>query len=169
MYLFSAMLDGKASSSLDRLFVNNYCTNHLGCISAPSCTKFKSLPAFSYLFQIALSVMYLCCAVFFAITAHLYALHPSLLLEALLALLAASSTIILFIVDLANIWAIEWADSLSWITTVFSIVMMREWADRVYTMQRRHEKTGVLGRQLFEDEVVKSFFSQKDPGIIQQW
>lgn len=109
--------------------------------------------------------MYLCCAVFFAITAHLYALHPSLLLVTLLALLAASSTIILFIVDLANIWVIEWADSLSWITTVFSIVMVREWADRVYTMQRRHEKTGVLGRQLFEDEVVKSFFSQKDPSL----
>lgn len=125
----------------------------------------NSLPAFSYLFQIALSVMYLCCAVFFAITAHLYALHPSLLLVTLLALLAASSTIILFIVDLANIWVIEWADSLSWITTVFSIVMVREWADRVYTMQRRHEKTGVLGRQLFEDEVVKSFFSQKDPSL----
>jgi hypothetical protein len=123
----------------------------------------NSLPAFSYLFQIALSIMYLCCALFFAITAHVYALHPSLLLMTFIALLAASSTMILFIVDLANIWVIEWADSLSWITTVFSIVMVREWADRVYAMQRRHEKTGVLGKQLFEDEVVKSFCLHNDP------
>lgn len=122
----------------------------------------NSLPAFSYLFQIALSILYLCCAAYFAITNHVYTLHPSLLLVTLLALLAASSTMILFIVDLANIWVMEWADSLSWITTVFSIVMVREWADRVYTMQRQYEKTSVLGRQLFEDEVVESF-SKNDP------
>lgn len=114
------------------------------------------LPTLAYLFQISMSVLYVCCVLYFAITNHSIALHHSIVLLSFLSITAASSTIILFVVDLANVWVIEWADSISWVTTLLSIVTVREWADRVYCLQRHYEKNGVLGRQLFEDHEMKT-------------
>lgn len=113
-----------------------------------------SLSTFAYLFQIALGVLYSCCVFYYAITNWQSSLtrDPSMLFLTILALLAAMSPIILFIVDLVNLWIFEWADALSWVTSMLAIVTVREWADRVHVAERIREKNGVLGRQVFEDE-----------------
>lgn len=128
----------------------------------------NSLPAFSYLFQIALGVLYLCCVFYFAITNHRITLHHSMLIMTLLAILAVSATIILFIVDLASFWFIEWADSLAWITTVFSIVTVREWADRIYILQRKKQKAGVLGRPVYEDVYTKGVPRDTEANVVHE-
>jgi hypothetical protein len=113
-----------------------------------------SLSTFAYLFQIALGVLYSCCVFYYAITNRQSSLMraPSMLLLTVLALLAAMSPIILFIVDLVNVWIFEWTDALSWVTSMLAIVTVREWADRVYIAEKIREKNGVLGRQVFEEE-----------------
>ncbi|KAF5095755.1 hypothetical protein D0Z00_003027 [Geotrichum galactomycetum] len=113
-----------------------------------------SLSTFAYLFQIALGVLYSCCVFYYAITNRQSSLmhNPSMLFLTVLALLAAMSPIILFIVDLVNVWIFEWTDALSWVTSMLAIVTVREWADRVYIEEKIREKNGVLGRQVFEDE-----------------
>lgn len=113
-----------------------------------------SLSTFAYLFQIALGVLYTCCVFYYAITNRQssFMRDPSMFLLTVLALLAAMSPIILFIVDLANVWIFEWSDALSWVMSMLAIVTVREWADRVYTAEKIREKNGVLGRQIFEDE-----------------
>lgn len=121
----------------------------------------SSLPAFAYLFQIAMCVLYVCCVLYFAITNHSITLHPSLIILTLLAFIAACSTIIVFVIDLVDVWIVEWTDSMNWVTSLLSIVLVWEWADRVYTMERRNEKDGVLGRQLFESDLMLSFNKYK--------
>lgn len=113
----------------------------------------NSLPALAYLFQIALGVLYTCCVVYYVITNRQSTLQPTMLLLTFLAVMAAASPIIFFIVDLANVWIIEWTDAIGWATSMLSIVTVYEWADRVYRSQRHHEKNGVLGKQVFEDEM----------------
>lgn len=117
----------------------------------------SSLPAFAYLFQIAMCVLYVCCVSYFAITNHSITLHPSLIFLTILAFIAACSTIIVFVIDLVDVWIVEWTDSMNWVTSLLAIVLVWEWADRVYTMERRNEKDGVLGRQLFESDLMPSF------------
>lgn len=113
----------------------------------------SSLPAFAFLFQTAMGVLYTCCVLYYTITNRQSTLQPSILLLTILAIVAAASQIILFIVDLVNVWVIEWSDAIAWVTTVLSIVAVREWADRIYLMERHREKNGILGRQLFESEM----------------
>lgn len=113
----------------------------------------SSLPAFAYLFQTAMGVLYTCCVLYYAITNRQSTLQPSILLLTILAIVAAASQIILFIVDLVNVWIVEWSDAIAWVTTVLSIVTVREWADRIHLMERHREKNGILGRQLFESEM----------------
>lgn len=119
--------------------------------------KESSLPAFAYLFQIAMSVLYAGCVFYYAITKRSYTLTPSTIFLTVLAVGTACSTIILFIIDLASIWILEWSDSMNWITTVLSIVTVWELTDRVYSLERLNEKQGVLGRQVYDGEVLNSF------------
>lgn len=113
----------------------------------------NSLPAFAYLFQTAMGVLYTGCVLYYAITNRQSTLNPAMLLLTFLAIVAAASPIILFIVDLANVWVIEWSDAISWVTAMASIVTVREWADRVYRLERNREKNGTLGRQIFDEEI----------------
>lgn len=117
-------------------------------------SAFHSLPAFAYLVQIAMGVLFTGCVLYYAITNPQSTLHPSMLLLSFLAIVAAASPIILFIVDLVNVWVIDWTDAISWVTTMLSIVTVREWSDRVYRLERHREKNGILGRQLYEDDDV---------------
>lgn len=111
-----------------------------------------SLPAFAYLFQIAMGVLYTGCVLFYAITKHESTLQPSLLLFSFLAVISAASPIILFIVDIANIWIVEWTDGISWFSAVLSLVTVCEWHERIYRLERHREKNGILGRKLYDDD-----------------
>lgn len=114
--------------------------------------KVTSLPAFAYLFQIAMSVLYIGCVSYYIITKRAFTLCPSVMFFTLLEFSAACSSIVLFIIDLASIWIIQWSDSMSWVTSVLSIVTVWELADKVYALERRYEKNGVLGRQTFDSD-----------------
>lgn len=114
--------------------------------------KESALPAFVYLFQISISIMYFGCVVYYAVTKHRSAFHRSLMFFSFVSMLASVAPIALFIVDVGGWWVVEWTDSVSWLTSILSIVTVWEWARRVESRERHREKDRVLGRQIYEDE-----------------
>lgn len=111
-----------------------------------------SLPAFQYLFQVAIQIMYACSMVYYLITNSRSTMCMEMVPMTLIAILASCSPVVLFVVDVANAWLVEWSDSLTWISTLLAIVCAWEWIDRVERLERHHEKEGFLGRQLQEDD-----------------
>lgn len=111
-----------------------------------------SLPAFQYLFQVAIQIMYACSMVYYLITNSRSTMCMEMVPMTLIAIMASSSPVVLFVVDIANAWLVEWSDSLTWISTLLAIVCAWEWIDRVERLERHHEKEGFLGRQLQEDD-----------------
>lgn len=114
------------------------------------------LPAFVYLFQISISVLYAGCVIYYTVTKYKSALHRRLIFFTLVSHLASFAPIALFIVDVGGWWVVEWTDSVSWLTSILSIITVWEWARRVEVRERHREKTRVLGRQVFEDEAIYS-------------
>lgn len=114
----------------------------------------SALPAFAYLFQIALAILFLCCTCYYAITHYHSVLDPDLLPITMFAMVAAASTLTLFIVDLADVWVIEWSDAVAWVATAVAIITVWEWFERSDKLERHRERNGILGRQIFEDEAL---------------
>jgi hypothetical protein len=112
----------------------------------------NALPAFVYLFQISISIMYFGCVVYYAVTKHRSAFNRNLIFFSFVSMLASVAPIALFIVDVGGWWVVEWTDSVSWLTSILSIVTVWEWARRVESRERHREKDRVLGRQIYEDE-----------------
>lgn len=112
----------------------------------------SALPAFAYLFQIAITLMFLACVCYYGITHRRSTLDPCVAPLTFLTLMATTGSIVLFIFDLADFWITEWSDSVSWISTVLSFVTVWEWYERTELLERHREKNGILGRQIFEDE-----------------
>lgn len=125
--------------------------------------KESALPAFVYLFQISISIMYFGCVVYYAVTKHRSAFSRSLGFFSFVSMLASVAPIALFIVDVGGWWVVEWTDSVSWLTSILSIVTVWEWARRVESRERHREKDRVLGRQIYEDEgqVLPKIFRSK--------
>ncbi|KAA8910839.1 hypothetical protein TRICI_004027 [Trichomonascus ciferrii] len=125
--------------------------------------KESALPAFVYLFQISISIMYFGCVVYYAVTKHRSAFNRSLGFFSFVSMLASVAPIALFIVDVGGWWVVEWTDSVSWLTSILSIVTVWEWARRVESRERHREKDRVLGRQIYEDEgqVLPKIFRSK--------
>ncbi|CAN6609893.1 hypothetical protein TRVA0_004S01860 [Trichomonascus vanleenenianus] len=113
----------------------------------------SALPAFVYLFQISVSVMYAGCVVYYTITKHRATLHKRMMLFTLITIMATLAPIALFIVDVGGWWIVESTDSVSWLTNVLSIAVVWEWAQRVETWLRHEERNGVLGRQVYENDM----------------
>lgn len=102
----------------------------------------STLQTFAYLFQISLGILYTCCVIN----------KGRWTFDTLIAVLAASSPIVIFVVDLANVWIFEWTDALAWVAYALAIVVVKEWDERVDGQERRREMNGVLGKQFFEED-----------------
>lgn len=112
----------------------------------------SALPAFVYLFQICMAVLYAACVGYYTVTKYTATLHRSVVVFSIITMMATCAPIAVFIVDVGGWWAVEWNDSVSWVTSILALVAVWEWAKRVEIQTRKNEKVRVLGRQVFEDE-----------------
>lgn len=120
------------------------------------------LPAFVYLLQIAQAILYACCVIYYVVNKRQATLCKSLLPFTFLTLVAVLIPIVLFIVDVNGWWIINWVDSVSWVSTLLSVITVWEWYQYVEEKFNQLEQSKVLGYQIFDEAYELSSLPDSD-------
>jgi hypothetical protein len=129
--------------------------------------KFEdAIPALTYLFQLALSLLYACCVIYYALTKRRLAFyHPqekNICLVAMLALASIFIPIVFFILDISRPDLDGWGDFVRWVGAAAASVVVWEWVERIEGLEREEMKDGVLGREVFDgDEMLEVTASEE--------
>ncbi|KAK9355740.1 PalH/RIM21-domain-containing protein [Lipomyces doorenjongii] len=115
-----------------------------------------AIPALAYLFQIILSLLYSAYVVYYSISKRMYAYHIKNLILALLSLVAVLTPIIFFLLDISRQWIAGWGDFVRWVGAAAASVVVWEWVERIEDLESKVQETGVLGRQVFEEEMLET-------------
>lgn len=65
---------------------------------------------------------------------------PSVIGFTVFAISMPAVSLVLFIVDLANVWVMEWSDAVSWVASVLAIISVWEWFVRIDQLERIKKK-----------------------------
>ncbi|KAI9737665.1 MAG: pH-response regulator protein palH/rim21 [Claussenomyces sp. TS43310] len=120
-----------------------------------------AVPALSYIFDLALSLLYCVWVIYYAITKRKYAwYHPqmrNICLVACLSLIAILIPIVFFCVDMADSDLASWGIYVRWVGSAAASVVVWEWVERIEALERIDNKDGVLGREVFDgDEMLET-------------
>jgi hypothetical protein len=127
-----------------------------------------AIPALSYLFQLALSMLYAAWVIYYALCKRKYAFYHkdmwNVSLVALLAFVAILTPVVFFITDISNSSVAGWGDYFRWVGAAAASVIVWEWVERIEALEREEKKDGILGREIFDgDEMLESTPSE---GVI---
>ena len=115
-----------------------------------------AIPTISYLFQLALTVLYAAWIVYYALTKRRFAFYHykmrNISLVALLALVAVLVPIVFFVLDISNPNLAGWGDYVRWVGAAAASVVVWEWVERIEALERDDRKDGVLGREIFDGD-----------------
>jgi hypothetical protein len=119
-----------------------------------------AIPALSYLFQLALSMLYAAWVMYYSITKRRYAFYHSMMwnitLVALLSFVAILTPVVFFITDISNYTIAGWGDYFRWVGAAAASVIVWEWVERIEALEREEKKDGILGREVFDgDEMLE--------------
>lgn len=119
-----------------------------------------AIPALSYLFELALNLLYAAWVIFYAISKHRYAFfHPkmrNICLVALLSLVALFIPVVFFVTDIARPQIAGWGTYIRWVGSAAASVVVWEWVERIEALERDETKDGILGREIFDgDEMLE--------------
>ncbi|ELR09850.1 pH-response regulator protein palH/rim21 [Pseudogymnoascus destructans] len=119
-----------------------------------------AIPALSYLFQIALSLLYSAWVIYYALTKKQYAFyHPrmrNMCLVALISLVSILVPVVFFVVDISMPDVASWGDYVRWVGAAAASAVVWEWVERIEALERNEKKDGVLGREVFDgDEMLE--------------
>jgi len=119
-----------------------------------------AIPALSYLFQLALELLYLAWVMYYALTKKQYAFyHPRMRNMCLLALISIISVlvpVVFFVVDISKPNVAGWGNYVRWVGAAAASVVVWEWVERIEALERNEKKDGVLGREVFDgDEMLE--------------
>lgn len=116
----------------------------------------EAIPTISYLFQLALSLLYAAWILYYAFTKRRYAFYHykmrNICLVALLALVSVAVPIVFFVLDISNPNLAGWGDYVRWVGAAAASVVVWEWVERIEALERDDRKDGVLGREVFEGD-----------------
>jgi hypothetical protein len=120
----------------------------------------EAVPALSYLFQLALGLLYCAWVLYYAIMKKRYAFYHShmrnICLVALLSVIALVVPVVFFILDVAQPSVAVWGDYVRWVGAAAASVVVWEWVERIEALERNDKKDGVLGREVFDgDEMLE--------------
>ncbi|KAF2809232.1 PalH-domain-containing protein [Mytilinidion resinicola] len=120
-----------------------------------------AIPALSYLFQLALSMLYAAWVMYYSITKRRYAFYHSMMwnitLIALLSFIAILTPVVFFITDISNYTVAGWGDYFRWVGAAAASVIVWEWVERIEALEREEKKDGILGREIFDgDEMLET-------------
>ncbi|KAK3379734.1 pH-response regulator protein palH/rim-21 [Lasiosphaeria ovina] len=119
-----------------------------------------AVPALSYLFALALGVLYAAWVIYYALMKKRYAFyHPqmkNMCLVAMLSLLAIFVPIVFFILDISQPSFTGWGEYVRWVGAAAASVIVWEWVERIEALEREEKKDGILGREVFDgDEMLE--------------
>ena len=115
-----------------------------------------AIPALSYLFQLALSLLYCAWVMYYSIMKKRFAFyHPqmrNICLVALLSLLSVIVPVVFFVLDISSPNLATWGDYVRWVGAAAASVVVWEWVERIEALERDDKKDGVLGREVFDGD-----------------
>jgi hypothetical protein len=119
-----------------------------------------AIPALSYLFELALNLLYAAWVIFYSISKHRYAFfHPkmrNICFVALLSLCAILIPVVFFVLDIARPEIAGWGTYIRWVGSAAASVVVWEWVERIEALERDETKDGILGREVFDgDEMLE--------------
>lgn len=119
-----------------------------------------AIPALSYLFALALSLLYAAWVVYYSLSKRRFAFfHPkmrNICLVAILALVAVLIPVVFFVLDISKPNVAGWGDYVRWVGAAAASVVVWEWVERIEALERDERKDGILGREIFElDEMLE--------------
>ncbi|THX66813.1 PalH-domain-containing protein [Aureobasidium pullulans] len=118
-----------------------------------------AIPALSYLFELAVGLLYAAWVIFYGLTKRRYAYFhrkmKSIFIVALLSHIAILTPVAFFITDVAQPDVAAWGDYFRWVGAAASSVVVWEWVERIEALERDEKKDGILGREVFDgDEMI---------------
>lgn len=119
------------------------------------------IPVLAYLFQITIQVVYAGAVIVYSIRKRKFAYHRTALITAIISLCAILMPLIFFIMDIAEYWITGWSEFIRWVTDAAASVVVWEWVDAIERLEKEHQQTGVLGRQIYEDERAMDFRNKR--------
>ncbi|QKX58322.1 uncharacterized protein TRUGW13939_05444 [Talaromyces rugulosus] len=119
-----------------------------------------AIPALSYLFELALNLLYAAWVIFYSLSKHRFAFfHPkmrNICLVAALSLIVVCIPVIFFILDIASPDVAGWGEYIRWVGSAAASVVVWEWVERIEALERDERKDGILGREVFDgDEMLE--------------
>lgn len=116
------------------------------------------VPAFTviaYVFHIALDVLYAICVLFYTASSGRWRYAYSLdnIPIAVVSIVVIVSPVTFFCLDIWNSSVDGWGDYIRWVSTVAATVIVWDWIDKIELCITKNSKAGVLGREVFEDEM----------------
>nr|POF13939.1 ph-response regulator protein palh/rim21 [Quercus suber] len=115
-----------------------------------------AIPALSYLFELALGLLYGAWVIYYAVTKRRYSFYHSkmrnICLIALLSLVAILTPVVFFVTDVCNQDVAGWGDYFRWVGAAAASVVVWEWVERIEALERDEKKDGILGREIFDGD-----------------
>lgn len=115
-----------------------------------------AIPALSYLFELALGLLYAAWVMYYSLTKRRYAFyHPkmrSILLISVLSLVSILTPVVFFITDVSNQDVAGWGDYFRWVGAAAASVVVWEWVERIEALESDDKKDGILGREVFDGD-----------------
>ncbi|RFU34072.1 hypothetical protein B7463_g2320, partial [Scytalidium lignicola] len=123
-------------------------------------TFVDAVPALSYLFALALSLLYSAWVIYYSITKRRFAFYHSqmknIFIVAMLSLGAILVPVVFFVLDISQPTLAGWGDYVRWVGAAAASVVVWEWVERIEALERNDKKDGVLGREVFDgDEMLE--------------
>jgi hypothetical protein len=130
-----------------------------------------AIPALSYLFELALGLLYAAWVLYYSLTKRRYAFyHPklrSMLLISLLSVISVLTPVVFFITDVSNQDVAGWGDYFRWVGAAAASVIVWEWVERIEALERDDKKDGILGREIFDGDEMLDVVPEEDAAWTQ--
>ena len=119
-----------------------------------------AIPALSYLFQLALSLLYAAWVIYYSLEKRRFAYFHhkmrNIFLVAILSLAAVLIPVVFFVLDISKPAVAGWGDYVRWVGAAAASVVVWEWVERIEALEREERKDGILGREIFDgDEMLE--------------
>ncbi|GAB7339579.1 hypothetical protein MBLNU457_6181t1 [Dothideomycetes sp. NU457] len=115
-----------------------------------------AIPALSYLFELAMGLLYAAWVMYYSITMRRYAFwHPlmkNICILALLSYISILTPVVFFVTDVTLPNVAGWGDYFRWVGAAAASVVVWEWVERIEAIEREEKKDGILGREIFDGD-----------------
>lgn len=115
-----------------------------------------AIPALSYLFQMAISLIYASCVIYYSLSKRRFAFWhfkmKNILLVAFLSLASVLIPVVFFVLDVSQPNIATWGEYIRWVGAAAASVVVWEWVERIEALERDERKDGILGREIFDGD-----------------